>query len=345
MPHMHKADIKDFTLDQIKQWLEIQGFEPFRAKQICNHVYLRQVDDFNGMTNISKTLRGLLARHYTIGRLENVKVLTSKDGSRKYVFKLADGNLIESVLIPEKKHATLCISSQVGCALGCQFCQTGQTGLIRNLRCGEIIAQVRDIQKETAHPHYLTNIVFMGMGEPLANYANVVKALNIITDRHFGLQFSGRRITLSTAGLAPKLAALGRDTNVNLAISLNAADNHTRGRLMPINHQYPIETLVEACRGFDLKPRRRITIEYILLKGVNASATDARRLARLLRPLKVKINLIPYNEHSGSSFQRPDNATIQAFRDILVKHHYTVIVRHSKGSDIAAACGQLRAQC
>jgi len=340
----NKTDIKDFSIDQIKKWLEIRGFQAYRAGQIFNQMYLRQVDDFNDMTNISKALRNLLAQHYTIRRLEKVKTLTSADGSQKFVFNLADGNLIETVLIPEKNHATLCISSQVGCALGCQFCQTAQNGFIRNLTAGEIIAQVHDIRKEMDNPQHLTNIVLMGMGEPLANYQNVVKAVNILTDRHFGLQFASRRVTLSTAGMVPKLAPLGRDTTVNLAISLNAADNDTRNRLMPINRKYPLKELLDACRRLPLKPRRRITIEYVLIKGINASLEDARRLARLLRHLKVKINLIPFNEYAEGAFRRPESGAIQAFRNTLIKHHYTVIIRHSKGRDISAACGQLRAQ-
>ena len=338
------TDIKNFSIDQIKNWLDTHGVQAYRAGQIFNQIYLHQVDDFNSMTNISKALRSLLAQHYTISRLEKVKVCFSKDGSQKYIFKLTDGNLIETVLIPEKNHATLCISSQVGCALDCQFCQTAQNGLIRNLTAGEILAQVRDIQKEIDNPKRLTNIVLMGMGEPLANYQNVVKAVNTLTDRHFGLQFASRRVTLSTAGIVPKLALLGRDTTVNLAISLNATDNNTRSHLMPINQKYPLQELLKACRRFPLKPRQRITIEYVLIKGINASAADAHRLAHLLRHLKVKINLIPYNELEKSAFRRPESAAIQAFRKILINHHYTVIVRHSKGRDIAAACGQLRAQ-
>jgi len=344
LTNMKKADIKNHSIDQIKKWLETHGVQSYRAGQILNQIYLRQADDFNAITNISKELRSLLAQHYTISRLEKVKVLSSTDGSQKYIFKLTDGNLIETVLIPEKNHATLCISSQVGCALECQFCQTAQNGFIRNLTCGEIIAQVRDIRQEMSNPKRLTNIVLMGMGEPLANYENVVKAVNILTDRHFGLQFASRRVTLSTAGIIPKLAPLGRDTTVNLAISLNASDNNTRSRLMPVNRKYPLKELLNACRHLPLKPRRRITIEYVLIKGINASSADAHRLARLLRSLKVKINLIPYNEHGKSNFRRPESAAIQAFREILIKHHYTVIVRHSKGSDISAACGQLRAQ-
>jgi 23S rRNA (adenine2503-C2)-methyltransferase len=204
-----------------------------------------------------------------IGRLMVEKIETSRDGSRKYLYKLSDGKYIESVLIPEKDHYTLCVSSQVGCAQGCRFCLTAAGGFERNLSRGEIIAQVRDIKKDLGDEKRLTNIVFMGMGEPLANYKNLVGAIEVITDSRFGLGFAGRRVTVSTAGLASKLAALGRDTKVNLAISLNASDNDTRNRLMPINRKFPIEKLLKACQHFPLPGGRRITFEYVLLKDVN----------------------------------------------------------------------------
>jgi 23S rRNA (adenine2503-C2)-methyltransferase len=271
----------------------------------------------------------------------------STDGSVKYLFRLQDGKNIESVLIPEKDHYTLCISSQVGCAQGCRFCLTGQAGFGRNLTSGEIIAQIRDIQYEITKNRKpckpLTNIVFMGMGEPLANYRNVLAAIDIITDEQIGLRFSTRRVTLSTAGLVPRLYDLSRDTQVNLAVSLNAVDNETRSRLMPINKTYPLESLISACRNYPVQPRRRITFEYVLLKGLNDSPEDAKRLAELLRPIRAKINLIPFNEYAGSEFRRPDEPAVEIFRDILIKRNYTAIVRHSKGRDISAACGQLSA--
>ena len=243
--------------------------------------------------------------------------------------------------IPEKNHDTLCISSQVGCAQGCRFCLTARGGLLRNLTSGEMIAQVRDVIHNSPDRR-LTNIVVMGMGEPLANYRNVVKALGIITDVETGLGITSRRVTLSTAGIAPRLADLGRDTDVNLAISLNAADDATRSRLMPINRKYPIGELLAACARYPLKPRRRITFEYILIKGINDTDEDAQRLAALLAPLQAKINLIPFNEHPESEFKRPDDDRIRQFQAILVKKNFTAVVRHSKGQDISAACGQLR---
>ncbi|MDO9109843.1 MAG: 23S rRNA (adenine(2503)-C(2))-methyltransferase RlmN, partial [Desulfatirhabdiaceae bacterium] len=205
-----------------------------------------------------------------------------------------------------------------------------------------IVSQVRDIKKHIG-TQPLSNIVLMGMGEPLANYSNVVQAIRILTDRDFGLEFSTRKVTLSTAGLVPELLQLGKDVTVNLAVSLNATDNETRSRLMPINRKYPLESLLEACRQYPLAPRKRITFEYILIQGINDSREDAQRLSKLLRPIKAKINLIPFNEHPGSLFRRPDEKTILNFQDILVQNHYTAMVRNSKGQDISAACGQLRA--
>ena len=260
------------------------------------------------------------------------------------MFKLKDGKRIESVLIPERDHYTLCISCQVGCAQDCGFCLTARIGFQRNLSKAEIVSQVRDIKNNLKNPKSLTNLVFMGMGEPLANYRNLIAAIEIITDGRYGYGFAGRRVTVSTAGLASRLADLGRDTRANLAVSLNAADNKTRNRLMPINRKFPIEKLLEACRRFPLRGGRRITFEYVLLKDVNDSPDDARRLAKLLRHIKSKINLIPFNAHPGSPYQRPDEETILRFQTILIDKHYTVMIRRSKGQDISAACGQLAAR-
>ncbi|MCP4353832.1 MAG: 23S rRNA (adenine(2503)-C(2))-methyltransferase RlmN [Desulfobacterales bacterium] len=338
-----KKDIKEFTREQLVSWLEDQDIAPYRAAQILKWVY-SQTDSFDAMTDIGKDIRKLLSSCFTISRLEKNHVETSKDGSKKYLFKLLDGQYIETVLIPEKDHHTLCISSQVGCALGCSFCLTAKGGLVRNLTMGEIIAQVRDICNDLGDSDLrLTNIVFMGMGEPLANYKNVVNAIGVITDNHYGLKFSNRKITVSTAGLVPRLSDLDCDTKVSLAVSLNATDNKTRDILMPVNRKYPLEKLIEACSKYRLMPHRRITFEYILIKGLNDSADDAKRLAKLLRPVKAKINLIPFNEHAGSDYKRPGESVVQRFQEILYKHNYTVTVRHSKGKDISAACGQLSA--
>ena len=232
----------------------------------------------------------------------------------------------------------------MGCAQNCRFCLTARGGFQRNLTKAEIVSQIRDIKNDLQDSMPLSNLVFMGMGEPLANYKNLVSAINILTDNDVGLRFASRRVTVSTAGLVPKITALGRDTRVNLAVSLNATDNITRDRLMPINRKYPLEKLMEACRQYLPAPGRRITFEYILIKGINDSVNDAERLAKMLRPIRCKVNLIPFNPHEGCDFKRPAEAVIQAFYDILFAKNFTVIIRRSKGQDISAACGQLRAR-
>ncbi len=336
-------DAKNFTEEQLVRWLEQYRIAPYRASQVLRWIYHRDVYAFSDMTDLSKDLRRLLSERLAISRLETEQVQTSKDGARKYLFRLKDGQHIESVLIPEPGHWTLCISSQVGCAMGCKFCLTGHGGLVRNLEPSEIINQVCAVREDLKDPTPLTNIVFMGMGEPLANYNSVVQAIRTITGNN-GLQFSSRRVTLSTAGLAPRIDDLGRDVRVSLAVSLNAADNATRNKLMPINRTYPIEMLLSACRTFPLPSRQTIMFEYVLIAGVNDTPKDAERLARLLRPIRAKINLIPFNPYEGTEFRRPDEDSILAFQKVLLDRHYTAIIRHSKGGDIGAACGQLRAR-
>jgi 23S rRNA (adenine2503-C2)-methyltransferase len=336
-------DAKNFTEEQLVEWLGQYGIAPYRAGQVLRWIYHRGVHVFSDMTDLSKDLRELLSQRLAISQLETEQVQTSKDGARKYLFRLKDGQHIESVLIPEPGHWTLCISSQVGCGMGCKFCLTGHGGLVRNLEPSEIINQVCAVREDLQDPTPLTNIVFMGMGEPLANYNSVVQAIRTITGNN-GLQFSSRRVTLSTAGLAPRIDDLGRDVRVSLAVSLNAADNATRNKLMPINRAYPIEMLLSACRTFPLQSRRTIMFEYVLIAGVNDTPMDAERLARLLKPIRAKINLIPFNPYEGTEFRRPDEDSILAFQKVLLDRHYTAIVRHSKGGDIGAACGQLRAR-
>ena len=338
-----QTDIKELTKDELILWLKSRDIKSYRANQILKWIYLRQADTFDVMTDIKKEIRKRLSQHFFIHRLEKARIETSQDGSKKYLFKLSDGKYVESVLIPEKDYYTLCISSQVGCAQGCLFCLTAKGGFIRNLTKGEIIAQVRDVENDLDNSKRLTNIVMMGMGEPLANYSNVVGAVATITDSDAGLGFSNRRLTISTAGLVPKLSQLGRETAVNLAISLNATDNKTRDMLMPINRKYPLEKLLDACAGYPLMPRRKITFEYIIIKVINDSEEDAKRLAGLLRPIRAKINLIPFNIIEGSDFERPEEHVILTFKEILNKNNYTAVIRQSKGQDISAACGQLSA--
>jgi 23S rRNA (adenine2503-C2)-methyltransferase len=338
-----KEDIKSINREPLIDWLASHHVRAFRADQILKWVYMRLADGFDQMSDISKNLRSLLVQHFCIARLPVQELQTAEDGTRKYLFALADGNRIETVLIPERNHYTLCVSSQVGCAQGCQFCVTGRGGLVRNLTAAEIISQVWEVRKLIPDPERLTNLVFMGMGEPLANYDNLVAAIEALTSTQWGMKIANRRVTVSTAGLVPRISDLGRDTKVNLAVSLNAVDDDTRSRLMPINRKYPIQALVAACRQYPLPKGRRITVEYILFKDLNDSVDQARKLARLLAPVKAKINLIPFNPYPGSPFRRPGEGTIAAFQEVLLAKHLTSVVRYSKGQDIMAACGQLRA--
>ncbi len=252
-PESIRQDVKNFTEDSLVQWLGKHDIAAYRAGQILRWIYHRGVSSFSDMTDLSKDFRGFLSERLVITRLETERVQTSRDGSMKYLFCLRDGQHVESVLIPEPGHWTLCISTQVGCAMGCKFCLTGRGGLVRNLEPAEIVNQICAVTEDLQGPDPLTNIVLMGMGEPLANYENVVQAIRTIEGNN-GLQFSSRRVTLSTAGLVPRIEDLGRDVRVNLAVSLNAADDDTRSRLMPINRTYPIETVLSACRRFPLPP-------------------------------------------------------------------------------------------
>lgn len=338
---LNQTEIKSFSYQQLVDWLTMHRMEPYRAGQILRWIYQKQAESFDVMTDLARDRRELLSAYFSINRLEIVKTLVASDGTKKFLFQCADNTRIETVLIPERDRFTLCVSSQAGCAMGCKFCCTANMGLTRNLEAYEIISQVRDVQAKMENPYKLTNIVFMGMGEPLANYENVRQAIDVITDRDRGLCFSGRRVTVSTAGLIPNMASLGRDTRANLAISLNAADNKTRDSIMPINKRYPIEILMDACKNFPLRGGRRITFEYVLIKGVNDSPESARDLSKLLTNLPAKINLIPYNPHKNSPFARPEDQTIARFQQILLDKNYTTIIRNSKGGDIAAACGQL----
>jgi 23S rRNA (adenine2503-C2)-methyltransferase len=339
-----KNDITALSRAQLNAWLAERGIASFRGQQIRRWIFNAQADSFEEMTNLKKDIRELLTEHFTIPRLRVVTVENSEDGCCKFLFELADGHRIESVLIPERTHDTVCISSQVGCAQGCRFCLTSHMGFIRNLTAGEIVAQVRDIKHFLGKENKLTNIVFMGMGEPLANCVNVRTAIGNLVDEKDGMGFSPRKITVSTSGLVPKLSALAEEPQVQIAVSLNAVDNETRTRLMPINRKYPIETLLEACWSLPLAPRRKVTFEYILMKGLNDSEAHARKLSSLLRASKAKVNLIPFNPHDGCDFQRPDEGTVLKFQNILLNSKFTTNIRLSKGTDISAACGQLQAR-
>ncbi|MFA5073621.1 MAG: 23S rRNA (adenine(2503)-C(2))-methyltransferase RlmN [Nitrospirota bacterium] len=335
--------IKSLPFKELQTLLVEQGFKKFRAAQIQAWIYKKYARSFDEMTNIAKPDRGLLASLFS---LASPRILTrerSSDGTRKFLFQLEDVHTIESVLIPDENRTTLCISSQVGCSLGCRFCLTGSGGFKRNLLAYEIADQVLEASRIAASEGSvrISNIVLMGMGEPLLNFEEVLKALQLITS-DTGLGFSPRRVTLSTAGIVPAIAALGKSgVRVNLAISLNATTDEVRDRIMPINKRYPLQELLAACRRFPLEPRRRITFEYVLLKGVNDSEQDARRLATMLHGIRCKINLIPFNPFPGSEFEMPDDTAVRRFQKILLDRGFTAPVRESRGKDISAACGQL----
>jgi 23S rRNA (adenine2503-C2)-methyltransferase len=338
-----KVDLRNLTFEELQEWIASLGLESYRAEQIYRWIFLPTIHSFEQMTNLSKKWRSRFQDEAYLSRLHVTGIEQSKDQTKKFLFELEDGEHIESVLIPERGHYTLCISSQVGCAQRCRFCYTGRMGLRRNLQGSEIINQILAVMETlTENDPQLTNIVLMGMGEPLDNFENVQRALNILLSPK-GLQFSHRHVTLSTAGLVPQMKALGERLPVNLAVSLNAADDATRNRLMPINRTYPLKTLMQACREFPLPHGKRITFEYILIKGINDSPLQAKGLAGLLKGIKAKINLIPFNVLPGIGFEPPEEKTLLAFQDILISHRYTAIIRRSKGADISAACGQLHA--
>ncbi|MEJ5358702.1 MAG: 23S rRNA (adenine(2503)-C(2))-methyltransferase RlmN [Desulfobacterales bacterium] len=338
------SDLLDLSRGDLAAWLVARGLPAWRAAQVLRWVYARGVTDFGAMTDLSRELRGLLAEHFRIAPPEIRERLVAADGTEKFLFGLEDGEAIEGVLLPERGHFTLCVSSQAGCAQGCRFCLTGRGGFRRNLRPAEILGQVLAVRRAIPEPGRLTNLVFMGMGEPLANLENLLQALSLLTDAEVGMGFAARRITVSTAGLVPQMPAFGRASRVSLAVSLNAADDETRSRLMPVNRRWPLAELLEACRRYPLPPGRRLTFEYILIRDVNDSPADARRLCRLLAPIRCKVNLIPFNPHPGCAFARPAEERILAFQKVLLEARLTAIIRRSKGEDILAACGQLRGQ-
>ena len=324
------------------------GAQPFRARQLWHWIYHRGATDFAAMTTLSKAFREELAAAYAVRRPTISQALASTDGTRKWLLRFADGQEVETVHIPETDRGTLCVSSQVGCTLNCSFCHTGTQRLVRNLAADEIVGQVmlaRDGLGEWPSPaadRQLTNIVMMGMGEPLYNYDAVAKALRIVMD-HEGLSISKRKITLSTSGVVPMIARCGSELGVNLAISLHAVRDGLRDELVPINRKWPIAELLEACRTYPGSSNaRRITFEYVMLKGVNDSPAEARELVRLLGGIPAKVNLIPFNPWPGAPFECSAPAAIRAFADIVFEAGYSSPVRMPRGQDIMAACGQLK---
>ena len=322
--------------------LRTWGESPFRANQILQWLHTRQVTDFAAMTNISKALRARLATETRIDAPEIIADQTAADRTRKWLLRLPDGNAIETVFIPGEDRGTLCISSQVGCSLACSFCATGAQGLSRNLETHEIIAQVR-VARDFLGLDAITNIVFMGMGEPMLNLREVLPALDLLRD-DYAYGFGARRITVSTAGVVPGMDRLGAEGPVNLAISLHASRDEIRDILVPVNRHYPLAELLAACRRYPLPPRRRITFEYVMLEGVNDADSHARELLRLLRDIPAMVNLIPFNPFPGSDYKRSPQVRIDAFRDIILRGDIMTVTRRPRGDDIAAACGQLAGQ-
>lgn len=338
-----KPDLRDLSAHQVHELMASLGERPFRARQVLAWLYRKGVARIQDMTDLSRDLRARLARVVRLQDLRPSRIQTSRDGTRKLLYRLGDGSLVEGVLIPEADHHTLCVSTQVGCRQACAFCRTGAMGFRRNLTPAEILGQVLAARRLVDGQRPLTNLVFMGMGEPLDNLDALLVALEHILGEH-GLQMSQRKVTVSTVGLADRLPRLGRSTPAALAVSLNAVDDRLRSRLMPVNRRFPLAVLKKALAAYPLKPTRRITIEYVLLGGVNDRPEQARALARWLHGIKAKVNLIPYNPHPDSPFRPPEPEDVARFQQVLIDRHVTALVRASRGQDIAAACGQLAAR-
>ena len=349
-----KQAIEDFTKEELSDIVK----PPFRAKQIFNWVYHKHVNSFMDMANLPKNLRAELEDKFTITPLEIVSKQQSRDGSIKYLFRLPDGSTVESVLLLMKeaeynedgslKHHrryTVCISSQVGCKVGCAFCLTAKGGFVRNLSAGEIVSQVLEIYKDNSIPsNHRVNLVYMGMGEPLDNLDNVAKAVKIFSDMD-GMSISPNRQTISTSGLSSKIEKLGKmNLGVNLAISLHAVDDELREKLMPINKAYNIASIIEAVKNFPVNQRKKVLFEYLVIKDVNDDLNSAKKLVKLLNGLKAKVNLIYFNPYPGTEFKRPDENDMKKFQEYLLNKGVLCTIRESKGLDISAACGQLREQ-
>jgi len=344
-----KTSIKSLTLEELSKYFAAQGERPFRAKQLVDWLYQKRIGSFDEMTDLSATTRTRLASEFGFVRPEVVRVLGAKDTTRKFLFRLSDGSLIESVLIPASPalygetsdRRTACVSTQVGCAYGCKFCASGLEGFARNLEAGEIVDQLLAIEKESGEK--IDNIVFMGMGEPLANVTNLLRAIRII-NAPWGLGIGARHITISTSGLAPQIRKLATEpTQFRLAISLHGATDEVRSQIMPINRKYNLAVLLQAC-DFYVAQKKRLMFEYILIAGVNDSDEQAQQLARHAQRLSAKINLIPYNTVEGLPWSRPSRNRQETFLRILRHHGAVATLRREKGHDIDAACGQLRLQ-
>jgi 23S rRNA (adenine2503-C2)-methyltransferase len=336
-----RVDLADLDLDALESTFEGVGLPRYRARQVFRWLYASGETDFYRMSDLGCELRASLAAQFRISTPELVREDRSSDGTRKFLLQLGDGRRIEAVYIPDTPKQTFCISSQVGCAMDCDFCLTGKMGFTRNLTPAEITGQVRVLAAATGLGGQPFNIVLMGMGEPLHNYDHVMTSVRILTDEH-GCNLPARRITLSTVGVVPAMRRLAAEPIMpNLAVSLHATTNPQRDRIVPINRKYRLEDLIEACRKFPLKRRRRITFEYVLLDGVNDTPEDARRVVALLADVKAKVNLLPLNAAPGIPYERPSDDRVNRFAAILADRGIDVSVRKSRGRDIRAACGQL----
>jgi 23S rRNA (adenine2503-C2)-methyltransferase len=336
-----RTDLKDLSWTELEAFLADLGVENYRARQVARWVFKAGVTSMSEMTDLPKSLRQTLEQQAQISRLAGLEVSQASDATCKLRFRLDDGAVIESVLIREPTRLTLCLSTQAGCRIGCAFCLTTRGGLRRHLRAAEIVDQMLQAGTLLAPGEHLTNLVFMGMGEPLDNYVQTVKALRLITQPET-IGFSPRRITVSTSGLVPAIRKFGAEAlRVNLAISLNAPNDAIRTQLMPINKKWPIHELLAACRDSPQPRSRRITFEYVLLEGINDQPAHAEQVARLLKDLRCKVNLIPFNEFPMAGFHRPPPETVKRFQEILLNHNLTATIRESRGREIGAACGQL----
>ncbi len=336
------VNLRSLLLDDIAAWVVANGFEPYRSAQIAGWLYNRDLVPVAAMHTLPAPLRAGLERDFDCLPPRIAHRSDSSDGTTKLLVGMSDDKVVESVIIPRDERRTLCISSQVGCALDCSFCATATLGLQRNLEAGEIVSQVL-AARAVAAPWPLTNYVFMGMGEPLANYDRLMRAISIMTAR-WGFGISPRRITVSTVGLVPQLERLARETSVHIAVSLVAVRDELRDRLMPVNRRYPLDRLIGACRDLPIPRRKRITFEYVLLDGINDAVADADGLVALLVGLRVKVNLIPFNPFEGSGYRRPPDDKVRSFHERLLSAGLQANVRRSRGDDIRAACGQLAAQ-
>ncbi|MGR8919350.1 MAG: 23S rRNA (adenine(2503)-C(2))-methyltransferase RlmN [Gammaproteobacteria bacterium] len=340
-----QVNLLDFDTAGLGAFFEDLGERPYRAEQIIKWVHQQGVTDFDGMTNISKALRERLRADTEIRAPAIIAAHDSADGTRKWLLKVDEKNSIETVFIPEGNRGTLCVSSQVGCPLDCSFCATARQGFSRNLSVGEIIGQVwlaaRELGQTPKVGRFITNVVMMGMGEPLLNFDNVVPAMQLMMDDN-AYNLGRKRVTLSTAGMVPGIDRLARECPVSLAISLHATNDDLRDELVPLNRKYPLAELLDACRRYaGANPHGEITFEYVMLRGVNDSVAEARALVRLLQGLPAKINLIPFNPFAGAGYERSSDEAINAFRERLVRSGLVTVTRKTRGDDIAAACGQL----